>query len=118
LNPKDHRIFLEDIADQVGVSPDVVNSFISFYYTEVRSSLSEMVFPRIYIDNLGTFCLRKKKLEKAIRRQKDILGNLEKMTYKGYEKHIGVKDKIKTLEGALKMVNKMQDEKREFKKRK
>jgi len=116
LNPKDHKIFIENIADQVGLSPEVVKSFISFYYSEVRRNLSEMVFPKIYVDNLGTFSLRKKKLEKAINRQKDILGNLKKMTYKGYEKHVSVKEKIKSLEDALVMVNKMQDDKKTFRK--
>ena len=115
MKPKDHKIFIEGIAEEVGVSSDVVRSFISFYYAQVRSNLSNITYPKLYVDNLGTFCIRKKKLEKSISRQKDILGNLEKMTYKGYEKHIGVKEKINTLEGALKMVNKMQDDKRRFK---
>ena len=118
MNPKDHKQFTEGIANEVGVSEEVVRSFIAFYYNALRKSLSDLVHPKIYVNGLGTFCLRKGKLEKSIKRQRDILGNIDKRQYKGYEKHIGVKEKLVKLEKVLKMVTKMQDDKREFRDRK
>ena len=40
------------------------------------------------------------KLEKSIKRHKDMLGNMEKTTYSGYGKHLPVKEKLEKLEKA------------------
>lgn len=118
MNPKDHRIFIENIAKEVGVHPALVERFIDFYYAKVRKSLSDLTYPKIYLENLGTFSIRKVKLEKVIKRNRDILGNLEKMTYKGYEKHVPVKEKLHKMEEVLKTLNKLVEEKKEWKKNK
>ena len=114
MNPKEHKQFIEGIAKEVGISNEAVRSFIAFYYNDLRKNLSDLVFPRVYVNGLGTFLLRKGKLEKSIKRQRDILGNIDKRQYKGYEKHVGVKEKLVKLERALKQVIKMQNDKREF----
>jgi len=87
---------LEDVAKEIGVHKDVVDDLVTFYYSEVRKSLSNITHNKITVSNLGTFSLRKNKLIKAIKRQKDILGNLEKMTFDGYDKSVPIKEKIMT----------------------
>ena len=111
-NPKD---FYEDVANEVQVHKDVVNDLITFFYAKFRRNLSELKAPKMNLPGLGTFSIRKTKLEKAIKRNKDILGNLEKMTYKGYEKFIPVKNKIEEMEKALELINKNIKEKTKFK---
>ena len=54
--------------------------------------MSELNHTNIYLPNLGTFKLRLGRLKKSIKRNKDILGNIEKNTYKGYAKHIPIKE--------------------------
>tara|TARA_R110002020_G_scaffold268474_2_gene483668 strand:+ start:790 stop:1149 length:360 start_codon:yes stop_codon:yes gene_type:complete len=115
LKPKNHKSFFEEVAKEIGVHKDVVDDFVTFYYGKVRKNLSELKDTHISIANLGTFVLRKSKLEKAIKRQKDILGNLEKMTYKGYDKYIPVKEKIQSLEKALTCVKEKLKNKKKFK---
>lgn len=106
MKPKSHKDFKEGIADEVGVHQSVVDDFISFYYAKVRSKLSNLEFPRIYLDGLGTFYLRKNKLEKAIKRNKSILGNLAKRTYAGFAKSEDVQRDIEKMEKALKQMEK------------
>ena len=106
VKPKSHKDFKEGIADEVGVHQSVVDDFISFYYAKVRSKLSNLEFPRIYLDGLGTFYLRKNKLEKAIKRNKSILGNLAKRTYAGFAKSEDVQRDIEKMEKALKQMEK------------
>ncbi len=84
---------MKDVAKEIGVHKDVVDDFVTFFYAKLRKSLSELKDTNINVSDLGTFSIRKKKLEKAIKRNKDILGNLEKMTYKGYNKYVPVKKK-------------------------
>ena len=105
MKPKNHKFFFESVANEIGVHKDVVDDIITFYYNKVRKSLSELKDVDINVTGLGTFTIRKKKLEKAIKRNKDILGNLEKMTYKGYDKYVPVKQKLEEMEKALKMLN-------------
>jgi len=102
MNPKKHDQFKEGIASKIGVHQDVVDDFIKFYYDQVRRNLSSLTYPRLYVEGLGTFAIRKRKLEKAISRNKDILGNIHKRTYRGYEKSVGVtrelEDMVRVLE--------------------
>jgi len=115
LKPKNHKYFYEDVAKEVGVHKEVVDNLIAFYYGKIRKSLSQLEDTHVSIASLGTFTLRKSRLEKTIKRNKDILGNLEKMTYKGYEKYVPVKNKIKLMEEALEKLNKKLKAKKNFK---
>jgi nucleoid DNA-binding protein len=115
LKPKNHKSFFDDVAKEVDVHKDVIDDFVTFYYAKVRKNLSNLTDAHINVAGLGTFSLRKKKLEKAIKRNKDILGNLEKMTYKGYEKYLPVKNKLKQMESALSKLSEKLDSKKKFK---
>lgn len=114
MKPKSHKSFFNDVAKEVGVHKDVVEDLIAFYYGKIRKNLSNLTDTHINISNLGTFKLRKKRLEKNIKRNKDIIGNLEKMTYKGYDKYIPVKNKLQKMEQALSMLNKKLENKKKF----
>ena len=115
MNPKKSSSLKEGIAKELGVHEDVVDAFIEFYYDKLRYYLSSLEHPKVYVNSLGTFCLRKKKLESSIKKQKDILGNLKKLTYGGYEKSVSVQDKIEQYEKALVKVNKLIEDKIKFK---
>jgi hypothetical protein len=115
LRPKKYRDFYPDIAKECNAHPELVADLISFYYDRVRKALSDLEASRIYLPNLGTFSLRRNRLEKSIKRNKDILGNIQKNTYKGYGKHIPVKEKIETLEKALEVLKEELTDKKKFK---
>lgn len=116
MRPKSHKQFKEEIAKEVGVHPKVVDDFITFYYARVRKALSTLEYPRILVDGLGTFFIRKGKLEKAIKRNKSMLGNLRKRTYKGYEKTYAINRKLEEMESAIRIIDKNLENKKEFKK--
>ena len=71
MNPKSHKNFKDQIAEEVGVHPKVVDDFITFYYSKLRKSLSTLEYPRVMVDGLGTFFIRKRKLETAIKKNKN-----------------------------------------------
>ena len=116
--PKNHKIFKDGIANEVGVHENVVDDFISFYYSNVRSALSSLEHNKIFVDGLGTFTLRKARLEKAIVKNKSYLGNLEKNTYKGYDKSISIIERINKLENALHLIEESIEKKKIFKSKK
>ncbi len=118
MKPKSHKLFKEGIAEQVGVHQTVVDDFIDFYYSKVRKNLSDLTFPSVTVAGLGTFQIRKGKLKKAIKKNQDIIGNLQKRTYDGFEKHLAIADKVKLMEKAMDMMNEIEEKKKEFKRRK
>lgn len=115
MKPKNYKDFYDDIAEECNVHKDLVSDFISFFYSKVRKQLSELNHSNIYLPNLGTFKLRLGRLKKSIKRNKDILGNIEKNTYKGYAKHIPIKEKINSMENALNNLEQQIQEKKDFK---
>ncbi len=104
MNPKSHKDIKKGIADEVDVHNSVVDDFITFYYAKLRKKLSNLEYPRVYVDGLGTFYLRKNKLEKAIKKNKSILGNLAKRTYVGFAKSQEININLEQMESALKQI--------------
>lgn len=115
MKPKSHKIFKEDIADEVGVHPSVVDDLVSFYYSKVRQSLSNIDDIKVYVEAIGTFAIRKTRLEKAIIKNKSYLGNLQKHTYNGYEKTIETIKKIEKLESTLQKIENSIHSRKDFK---
>ena len=115
MNPKKYKDFYDDIAKECNAHSDLVNDLVSFFYGKVRNSLSNLENSKLYLPNLGTFSIRKNRLIKKIKRHKDMLGNLEKMTYKGYQKHVPIKEKIEIMENLLNKIELKQQNKRKFK---
>ncbi len=118
MNPKSHKDFKKGIAKEVGVHENVVDDFITFYYNKLRKSLSELEHPKIFVDGLGTFSIRKNRLQKQIKRKKSYLGNIVNNTYSGYQKKLSIEDRIDEMENVLKMLEEQELEKKEFKKNK
>ena len=118
MKPKKHSEFKKGIAEKVKVHPEVVDDFISYYFAQVRKALSNLTAVHVYVEGLGTFSLKKQKLEKAIKRNKSMLGNLKKITYNGMEKSHAVSDKLEKQEKALEMLNDAIEKKKQFKKEK
>lgn len=104
MNPKSHKDIKKGIADEVDVHNSVVDDFITFYYAKLRKKLSNLDYPRVHVDGLGTFYLRKNKLEKAIKKNKSILGNLAKRTYVGFAKSQEININLEQMESALRQI--------------
>jgi nucleoid DNA-binding protein len=66
LHPKKAKEFIQEVADEVGISKDVVDSVVTFYYRQLRHSLSGLVQDRIHVSNLGDFVIKHWKLDDKI----------------------------------------------------
>tara|TARA_R110001592_G_scaffold126655_4_gene338056 strand:+ start:4575 stop:4961 length:387 start_codon:yes stop_codon:yes gene_type:complete len=115
LNPKNYRKFFKEIAEECEVHPDLVDEFVRFFYNEIRKNIESLDHTRIRIPNLGTFITRKGRLDRAIKRHKDMLGNLEKRTYSGYGKHVPIKEKLELMEKASLRISKEIETKKQWK---
>lgn len=115
MRPKSHNKFKEGIAEEVGVHSAVVDDFVTFYFGKVRKALSNLDHTRVNVEGLGTFYLRKNKLDKAIKKNKSILGNLAKRTYAGFAKSEDIQKNILQMETAMEKIETDIQKKKDFK---
>jgi len=66
LHPKKAKEFIDDVAKEVGLSKEVVESVISFYYRQLRNSLSDLSHYRVHVTNLGDFTVKHWKIDDKI----------------------------------------------------
>jgi len=114
VNPKKHKEFKKGIAEEVGVHQQVVDDFISFYYSKIRKKLSTLDYPRINVEGIGTFYLRKGRLETAIKKHKSMLGNVAKRTYNGYAKSESIISNIKANDYSFRAIRKRYTKQKRF----
>jgi nucleoid DNA-binding protein len=66
LRPKKAKEFINDVASEVKLSKEVVESVISFYYRELRQNLSCLSHSRVHVTNLGDFIIKHWKVDDKI----------------------------------------------------
>lgn len=115
ITPNTYKNYYKDIAEECEVHENLVIDFVRFFYSEVRNNLENLKDTRILLPNLGTFIIRKNRLEKSINRHKDMLGNMEKITYCGYGKYLPVKNKLILMENAKIRIDKELKQKKDWK---
>ena len=115
LYPENYKSYFKEIAAECEVHPDLVEELVRFFYSNIRKNLENLDNTRVLLPNLGTFILRKNRLEKSIKRNKDMLGNMEKITYKGYHDHLPLKSKLDKMVKASDRISKEQEQKNQWK---
>ena len=66
MHPKKAKEFIDDVSKEVGLSKEVVESVIAFYYRQLRSSLSSLSHHRVHVTNLGDFTIKHWKIDDKI----------------------------------------------------
>ena len=64
--PKKAKEFYKATAEQLGISEDLVRDAVEMYWADVRKALTEMQFHAIFIDKLGTFSAKERRLQEAL----------------------------------------------------
>lgn len=66
MRPKKAKEFIPQVAKDNNLSPEAVEAIISYYWQEVRKSLSSLKHSRIHLTNLGDFVVKHWKLDDKI----------------------------------------------------
>ena len=66
MRPKKAKEFIDDVAKEVGLAKEVVESVIGFYYRELRQNLSVLSHSRVHVTNLGDFVTKHWKVDDKI----------------------------------------------------
>lgn len=66
MKPKKSKELIPDVAKQLGVSEQMIADVTSFYWHEIRKSLSSLKHARVHVTNLGDFTIKHWKLSDKI----------------------------------------------------
>jgi len=114
LNPKSYKEIASKVADELSLSKELVTDAVNFFYSRVRINMSKLTTSTIQLPNLGTFKIRNEKLEKQIKKNEQILGNLDPTSFEKYGVHKSVKEKLEKLKGVKEIVEDQKKTKKEF----
>lgn len=115
LNPKKYKQITDEVAKDMGLDKHLVEEVVQFFYSQVRKNLSKLTHPRIVLPGLGTFTVRKQKLKNQVKKNSDILNNLDPTKFNDYKVHRSVREKLERLTSMQEMISKEEEEKRSFK---
>ena len=66
MRPRKAKEFIPEVAKDTALSEEAVSAIVSYYWQEVRKSLSSLKHPRIHVSNLGDFVTKHWKLDDKI----------------------------------------------------
>lgn len=66
MRPRKAKEFIPEVAAQTELSEDTVNTVLSYYWQEVRKSMSALKHSRIHLTNLGDFVIKHWKVDNKI----------------------------------------------------
>jgi len=66
LNPRKSKDLIEEVADDLSVSQNLVEAVTKLYWKEVWQNLTSLSSPKVHIENLGDFNIKHWLLEKEI----------------------------------------------------
>lgn len=85
MRPRKAKEFIPEVAQQTEVSEEAVTTILSYYWQEVRKSLSGLKHSRVHLTNLGDFVIKHWKVDEKIQmleqfEEKSRLKGLQQMT--------------------------------------
>lgn len=66
MRPRKAKEFIPEVASEVKLSEDTVTIVLSYYWQEVRKSMSALKHSRIHLTNLGDFVIKHWKVDDKI----------------------------------------------------
>jgi hypothetical protein len=92
-------------AEELGKDPILVQDVVDFYYTNLRKMMHSFDYHRINVPFLGTFEIRKSRLEKLIRISDWVIKNEPADNFQKIKKHKQFEERIELGEKLLIKIN-------------
>lgn len=77
MRPIKRKQISEKVAEKLKLSAEIVDEIISCYYKTVQKKLSALENDRLYVDGLGTFYIKRRKLEQKLAKYKEAVSRYE-----------------------------------------
>ena len=96
--PKNSLSRIKDVASKIGVEETIAKEVISFFYDDLRKSLSDLVHYNVHVEALGTFFIKRKELAKTEKKHREHLVFLESDRFKRMAIKVRIQGEIAKIE--------------------
>jgi hypothetical protein len=115
LNPKKPKTLLENLHLDLDLDKSLVLDIVDFYWLNVRKSITQISYPRIGIENLGSFELKIKSLQNTIDKYQNALDKTDTSNFRKYSKYMAIKNRIEVLENSKSVILEEKQRKQQIK---
>ena len=114
--PKKSDSLFKDVAEELEISEDLVDKFVSFYYKDVRKHLTELNYTRINLDGLGHMVIKTKTVGTMIGKYNRMIAKADTYNFSGYFNKKRLESRIEALNSMQIKIDEFNKEKKEFRK--
>ncbi len=114
MRPVKRKQISEKVAEKLNLSVDTVDEIISCYYNSVQRQLSNLAYPQISVGFLGTFFIKRNKLENKLMIYEKALAKLEDIIEPNLSQFKSIKelkDDIKKFKNMIEVLDEMDGKK-------
>lgn len=115
MNPKKPKTLLGDLYLELDVDKNLVSDIVDFYWLNVRKSITQISYPRIGIENLGSFELKIKSLQNTIDKYQNALNKTDTSNFRKYSKYMAIKNRLELLENSKASILEEKERKKQIK---
>ena len=115
MNPKKPKTLLENLHLDLDLDKSLVLDIVDFYWLNVRKSITQISYPRIGIENLGSFELKIKSLQNTIDKYQNALDKTDTSNFRKYSKYMAIKNRIEVLENSKSVILEEKNRKQQIK---
>ena len=116
--PKKASSLYQSVAEDLNIETKLVESFVDFYYKNLRQSMSALSHTRLNVEGLGHFYVKANKIKKAISTYSKCVSKNEETTFNDYHNKKRMEQKLVLLHAMQDKINLDIDKKIKFKERK
>jgi hypothetical protein len=113
--PKKPNNLFKEVAEDLEISEDLVDKFVTFYYKDVRKHLSELNHIRINLDGLGHMVVRPKTVDNLIVKYNRMADKADTYQFSGYFNKKRLENRLESLYGIQKQLKEFKEVKIAFK---
>jgi len=114
LRPVKRKQISEKVAEKLNLSVETVDEIISCYYNSIQRQLSNLAYPQISVGFLGTFFIKRNKLENKLMIYEKALAKLEDIIEPNLSQFKSIKElkeDILKFKSMIEMLDEMDDKK-------
>jgi len=115
--PKKPDTLFKKVAEELEMSEDLIDKFVSFYYKDIRKQLTELNHTRINLDGLGHMVIKTKTVGILIEKYNRMIAKANTFNFSGYFNKKRLESRIETLNSMQLKIDEFNEKKKKFKKR-
>lgn len=101
MNPKKPKKLEKQTAQSLDIQEQLVSDLVHFYWVRVRKALTTLAFPRVRVENLGTFTVRVNRLRGMIKNTETYIADVDQSSFQGYSNYDRLSERLTQLKTAM-----------------